>query len=90
MKVNVVIFYYKKPILKIMYNEFNNREITIKEEGMFDSQFSINVNSFNEIISMLIDYKEDIEIDLHIINEYEITLFIKQKQDYFDLGNQVE
>ena len=90
MIIKIKIFDYKEHnVLRNLLEDLKKKNSIIDEQNDWHIDFSVNVNSFDEIIPVLQKYTYEIETDLRCYKEDEIRLFISKRYNE-GLGNQVE
>lgn len=91
MIIKITIFDYKyHAVLKNLVDDLKKKNSTIDEQNHWHIDFSLNVNSFDEIIPILQKYNYEIEIKLSCYKKDNIVrLWISKDYDE-GLGNQVE
>lgn len=91
MLIKIEIFDYKEhKVLRNLVDDLKNKNSIIDKQNDWHIDLSLNVNSFDEIISVLQKYNQEIEIDLRCYKKEDVVrLFISKRYDE-GLGNQVE
>ncbi len=89
MKVEIRIDYYKDQyIFKDLIDELKSKKATIIE-GIINTRFELDVNSFDEIICLLENYSKGNKIQLVIYNKDKVVVFISRREP-LSFGNQVD
>ena len=90
MIIKITIFDYKyHTVLKNLVDDLKNKNSTIDEQNHWHIDFSLRVNSFDEIIPVLQKYTYEIETKLSCYKKDKVRLYISKDYDE-GLGNQVE
>lgn len=91
MVIEIEIFDYKEhKVLKNLVDDLKNKNSIIDEQNDWHIDFSLRVNSFDEIIPVLQKYAHEIEISMCCYKEGNLVrLWISKDYDE-GLGNQVE
>ena len=91
MIIEIEIFHYKEyAVLKNLVDDLKKKNSTIDKQNHWYIDFSLNVNSFDEIIPILRKYTYEIKTELSCDKEENIVrLWISKDYDE-GLGNQVE
>jgi len=80
MTVGIMIYHYDDyNILKKLASELKKKHPINTKVDAFGIDVKLNVNSFDEVIALLVKYNKEIKIELSVYNVNDVRVYVEHK-----------